>query len=101
MAVPGITAHRPLFAFVRRAAVLYVVLRVLIAAFSAAVVEQGGVPADDPFVVILLAAALAIVDVRRRREGVLWANLGYSPWLLASIAGAIASVGELVQRMVG
>ena len=49
---------------------------------------------DSPVGVILLVACLGWIDVRRRRESLFWANLGYSVWLTTGVFAAVAVVGE-------
>lgn len=44
----------------------------------------------------LVVGALGLVEIRRRNEHILLANLGYGQWLLAAIAALPALLGEIV-----
>ena len=66
--------------------------RVLIVAFAGGgdVTQLG-----SPVGIVLVATAVGDVDIRRRGETILWANLGYSPLVTRGIFGAAAILGEV------
>jgi hypothetical protein len=89
-------ASAVLRALLLRAFVLWILLRVLVGAAGVWVESLGGSPPDSPIGIVLLTVATGLVDVRRRRERALWANLGISLPVLAGIFGTIAVTGEVV-----
>ena len=48
--------------------------------------------------VLVLVVALGWIETRRRREGVLLANLGVSPYLLSGLFAVPGVLGEIVLR---
>jgi len=59
----------------------------------------GILPANPPAFAILLAIVGA-VDIKRRHETMLWANLGFSAGTTAGIFAATAAVGEILLSLV-
>jgi len=51
--------------------------------------------------VVVLVVALGWIETRRRREGVLLANLGVSPYLLSGLFAVPGLLGEIVLRFGG
>lgn len=85
----------PLRPLLWRAILLYVGLRLVLVVLGAFVAMLGGDPLGNPLGVVLIAAALGAADLRRRRETLLWANLGCPPIALPLLVAAVAAVGEL------
>lgn len=86
----------PLMPLAIRALILYVLLRLLLGGISAASTSLGVVSPDSPAGIVLLVAVLGAIDLRRRGESVLWANLGYSLMATWGVFGAVAVSGELL-----
>ncbi len=84
--------HAALRALLLRATVLWALLRMLVAA-AARIAETSF---SDPVGLIVLCSVVGIVDIRRRRELVLWGNLGLSVTQLATIFALVAGSGELL-----
>lgn len=93
-------AIAPLRILVLRALVVYPLTRALLLVIAALVDVFAGRGAtagiESPVGVVLLTTALGQADIRRRRESVLWANLGYSPVDAPGLFGAVALLGELI-----
>jgi hypothetical protein len=89
-------ASAALRALMLRAFVLWAVLRVIVEIASAFAAQAGETPPDSPIGIVLLCVVVAYIDVRRRQERALWANLGISLPIVAGIFGAIAVTGEVV-----
>jgi lipopolysaccharide export LptBFGC system permease protein LptF len=49
-----------------------------------------------PVAIVVICAVVGIVDLRRRRETMLWENLGVSTLQLASLFMLVAAIGELL-----
>ena len=94
--LPAPQCVAPLRPLALRAAILYVLLRLLLAAVSAIGAGSDAPSFDSPFGIVLLVTALGAIDIRRRGESMLWANLGYPTFVLWGIFGAVALVGELL-----
>ena len=58
-------------------------------------------PRPSPIAVVVLCTLLGIIDLRRRKEALLWANLGLSTTQLALLFAAAAVTGELMIAVVG
>lgn len=90
----------PLRILVLRALVGYPLVRMMLLVIVALVREGAGRGVADglesPVGVVLLAMVLGAVDVRRRGESILWANLGYSPIVAPALFGMTAFVGESI-----
>jgi hypothetical protein len=90
----------PLRPLVLRALLGYPMLRALLFVIAALIDAIAGAGAgsglESPVGVVLLAAVLGAVDIRRRGEAMLWANLGYSPFVVPGLFGAAAVVGEML-----
>ena len=86
----------PLRPLALRAAILYVLLRLLLAAVSAIGAGSDAPSFDSPFGIVLLVTALGAIDIRRRGESTLWANLGYPTIVSWGLFGAVALVGDLL-----
>lgn len=82
--------HVALQTLVFRASVLFVVVHVLLS-FLGVLAEASFA---NPAGVIILATVLGAMDLRRRREITLWANLGYEQWFTWAIYGAVGLAGE-------
>lgn len=80
-------------ALLLRAVVLWILVRLLVGAVGAFAADSGQSP-DSPLGVVLLCCALGLVDIRRRHERALWANLGISLVAVATIFASIATIGE-------
>jgi hypothetical protein len=97
-------ALAPLRILLLRALVAYPLLRLLLFVVTAIVADiAGGSVADgleSPLGVVLLAMALGAVDIRRRGETILWADLGYSPIVAPSLFALTAMLGELLLALV-
>jgi len=87
-----------------RALVGYPMLRATAFVVAALVATMGGnvsaAELDSPPAIVVLAVALAFVDIHRRGERVLWANLGYSPVVTCGLFGAVALVGESILALI-
>lgn len=91
-----LTPYAPLRVLGLRAALLYPPLRVLTAGLSAWVEAAGGDPfAVSPLAAVVLTTALGAIDLRRRGEVLLWANLGYAKSLTLAPFAVVATIGEL------
>ncbi len=91
------TPFAPLHLLVLRAALLYPPLRLLFAGVSMWVELAGGDPFEvRPVAAVVLTTLLGAIDLRRRGEALLWANLGYPMLLTLAPFAAIATLGELV-----
>jgi hypothetical protein len=80
-----------------RGVILWALLRVLVTAamlFAATGSPSPMSSSPNPVAVIVLCTLLGSVDIRRRREGVLWANLGVSSAQLALLFTLVAAAGE-------
>jgi hypothetical protein len=80
-------------ALLLRAVVLWILVRLLVVAVGA-LMEGGGPSLNSPLGVILICCALGLVDIRRRHERVLWANLGISLVAAGTVFASIATIGE-------
>lgn len=89
----------PLTALAIRASVLYLLLRLTLAGISVAGTRVGAASPDSPAGIVLLVMVLGAIDIRRRGESLLWANLGYSTMVTWGLFGAIALSGELILFM--
>ena len=58
-------------------------------------------PRPSPIAVVILCTLIGIIDLRRRREVSLWANLGLSTAQLALLFAVAATIGESVTALVG
>ncbi|MEO8564061.1 MAG: hypothetical protein ABI601_18415 [bacterium] len=87
-------------ALVTRAVVLWALLRALVTAVMLMASATGGsgdrLAGPRPFAVVVLCAVLGLVDLKRRREASLWANLGLSRTHLAFLFAIAATAGELL-----
>lgn len=90
----------PLRTLLLRALVIHAGLRLLVAGIGAAAERSGGSSPDSPFGLVVLVTVLGAIDLRRRGEAMLWANLGYSPVVTAGVYGAVAFSGELLLALV-
>lgn len=89
-------ASAALRALILRAFVLWALLRVMVGVAAAFAAEAGEIPPNAPIGIVLLCVVVALIDVRRRQERALWANLGISLPIVAGIFGAVAVTGEVV-----
>jgi hypothetical protein len=96
---PALQRFEPLKPLVIRAAILYALLRVLLGAISAAGTRLNLASLDSPVGIVLLVAVLGAIDVRRRGEAMLWANLGYPLMAIRGVFAAVALSGELLLPM--
>ena len=99
-AVPPLRVAAPiLWLFLRRALVLGVLVRALWFAVSMLAGAVTGVPYQftaHPVSAALLAAALAYVDLRRRGEMMLWADLGLPLTVVLAPYAVVSAVGEVL-----
>lgn len=85
--------------FLRRAVVLALLVRALWFAVGLLAGAVTGVPyrfTAHPLGAALLTAALAYVDLRRRGETMLWADLGLPLAILLAPYAVVAALGETV-----
>jgi hypothetical protein len=99
-AVPSIRVAAPVAQlFLRRALVLAVLVRVLWLVVSFLAGAVSGVPYEftaHPMGAALLAVALAYVDLRRRGEMMLWADLGLPLAAVLAPYALVSALGELL-----
>ena len=95
---PGtsLSQHTALRIIVGRALLLFVLVTIVMSTLSI----------ESPLGVVPLVSCLGWIDLRRRRESLFWANLGYSAWLTTGVFAASALVGRtlfavLVRPLVG
>ena len=81
----AISRHSALRILVSRALVLFVLVTILSAASQV----------DSPIGVVLLVALLGWIDLRRRRESLFWANLGYNVGQTTGVVAAVALAGTI------
>ena len=91
-----LTASAALRALLVRAFVLWALLRMMAGIAAAFAGRPGETPPNSPIGIVLLCVVVALIDVRRRQERALWANLGISLPVVAALFGAIAVTGEIV-----
>ena len=91
----AVQRFEPLKPLATRAFILYVLLRLLLGGIGAAGARLGAASPDSPAGIVLLVAVLGAIDIRRRGESLLWANLGYSTRVTWGLFGAVALSGEL------
>lgn len=84
--------HVVLQPLVLRAGVLFVVVHLILSALG--VVAKANFA--NPSGVIILMTILGVIDLRRRSEVILWANLGYGRWLTSVIYGSVGLAGEVL-----
>ena len=85
----------PLMPLLTRAAVLWLILKVALLAIGAAAEAMGAPSPESPFGIVVLTGVLGTVDIARRGERMLWANLGYAPAVTAAVFVLLATVGEV------
>jgi hypothetical protein len=94
---------------IMRAVVLWALLRALVTAVMLMgsvfiPVAEGTTPhrasGPSPIAVVILCALLGMIDLRRRHESALWANLGVSSAQLALLFTVTAIAGEIVLALV-
>lgn len=90
----------PLHPLAIRALVLYGFLRILLTGLSAAAERLGALPPDSPVGTVLLVTLLGAIDVARRGETTLWANLGFSRMMTYGVFTAVAVLGELLIALI-
>lgn len=86
----AISRHYALRILISRALVLFVLITLIVSAFRI----------DSPLGVVLLVAALGWVDLRRRRELLFWANLGYGAAHTTAVFGGVALACETLFAVV-
>lgn len=86
----------PLGPLVVRAFLLYLSLKLVLIVIGLIAESMGGERFDNPVGIIILGAILGTVDLHRRHETMLWANLGYPPTVMAALVGLTAVAGEIV-----
>lgn len=79
-----------------RAVAAWALTRLIVAAVPMSMGLDFGSMAASPIGVILLVGAVGLVDIRVRREELLWANLGVTSASLYGIYAAAAIVPELI-----
>lgn len=99
-AVPALRIAAPLlWLFLRRALVLAVLVRALWFAVGVLAGAVTGVPYQftaHPLGAALLALALAYVDLRRRGEMMLWADLGVPLAAVLAPYAMVSAIGEVL-----
>ncbi len=83
-----------------RAAVLWGLIRLVVAALPLAAGLPPGSISPSPIGVVLLTGVVGLVDVQVRGERILWANLGVSPKLLYAGYATAAILGEYLLALV-
>jgi hypothetical protein len=79
-----------------RAAGIWIGVRTMVALFgSLAGITLLPSALRDVIVIVLVVAALAAIELRRRRELLFFANLGFAPETLLALGGAVALLLEL------
>jgi len=86
---------------VTRGATLWVLSRLLVGAVFA-MLRTGGaeVARPNPAAIIVICAIVGLVDLGRRGEATLWANLGVSRAQLVLVFAVTATIGEIVLALV-
>lgn len=79
-----------------RGAIIWVFVRLLLAALPLAAGGAFGSLHPWPVAVVLLCGIAGAIDVRMRGERILWANLGVAPGALAATYAAPAIPGEIL-----
>ncbi len=80
-------------ALLLRAVVLWILVRLLVGSVGALTGDDGP-SLNSPLGIIMISCALGLVDIRRRHERVLWANLGISLVAAGTVFASIATIGE-------
>lgn len=95
-----VLAGSPRSRLLRRAVILYALVRTIIGALAGAAARAGeAVTAEHPVGIVILVALLGQIDVRRRGERLLWANLGVGLTDVALLFAAVAVAGEWFVRV--
>jgi hypothetical protein len=81
---------------VPRALLLWLLTRLAIAVLPLSIGGSFGSLQPHPFALVLLCGVVGLIDIRRRHEWILWANLGISPLGLAAIYATAAVPAEWV-----
>lgn len=79
-----------------RAVIIWGLTRLLIAALPMTSGGGFGSISPPPMAVVLLAGVIGLIDVRVRREGILWGNLGVTYGVLYALYAAAAIPAEWV-----
>jgi hypothetical protein len=80
-------------ALLLRAIVLWILVRLLVGV-AAAIVAEDGQSLNSPLGIIMICGAIGLVDIRRRHERALWANLGISLVAIGIVFASIATIAE-------
>lgn len=80
-------------ALLLRAVALWILVRLLVGAVGGLAGDDGP-SLDSPLGVILICCALGLVDIRRRHERALWANLGISLVAIGVVFASVATIAE-------
>jgi hypothetical protein len=83
-----------------RAFVLWALIRLVFAALGLASGAIGASLSPPPMGVVLLCGLVGLIDVRVRRERVLWANLGVTPQVLFATYSAAAVPAEIALALI-
>lgn len=86
----------PLAPLAIRAVLIALGIRSMLLIVSAMLAFLGGDGVDGPFGVVVLSAVVGAVDIHRRHERLLWANLGYPLPVIAGLFAAVAAGFELI-----
>lgn len=88
-----------------RALWLWFLLRIGLLLLMTIAGQRGGVlialPGRVSLMVIAIAVSLVFIDLHRRHERLLWANLGYSDLLLAAVASIPPLAAEVSLGVIG
>jgi hypothetical protein len=95
MRMPAPRVLLPLAPLLTRAAVLYLILKVALTVVGLLAGAAGAARPDTPFGLVVLTGVLGTVDIARRGERMLWANLGYAPAVTAMVFVLLALAGEV------
>jgi hypothetical protein len=91
----GVIALRhPLYVVFLRAALLWALAWMLLFVVSRLAFPTEP-PEPNPLGTVLACQSLGVVDIRRRGERALWANLGYPSVIVIGMYGLAALAGEL------
>jgi hypothetical protein len=97
LGAPAVTARAIPAASVRalalRAAFLWVPVRLIVGVTGR--MSDGAASLDSPLGIVLLCCALGVIDIHRRHERALWANLGISLVVIGSLFAFVAAMGEV------
>jgi hypothetical protein len=98
--IDTIRSFRPLRTLLLRATLLWALVSMLLYVVSRLASPDGEPAGSNPIGTLLLCLILGAVDLRRRHEGILWANLGFPASVTVGVYGAAAGAGEILLSVV-